>query len=139
VVQQVRVSGSNPGKNSKSFEKKLKNSFFATISHGYYIYKTNQSTTKQKRWMVKVYQHYHEFLVRILRQQGQTYTRTERKRGVREPQRLGMSQGTVNREPKYGGGAHPKYGSCRGLVSLTPRAGISRYPYEVPVVRRRRS
>ena len=45
----------------------------------------------------------------------------------------------MNREPKYGGGAHPKYGSCRGLVSLIPRACISRCPYEVPVVRRRRS
>ena len=50
-----------------------------------------------------------------------------------------MSQGTMNRERKYGGGAHPKYGSCRGLVSPIPRAGISRCPYEVPVVRRRRS
>jgi hypothetical protein len=50
-----------------------------------------------------------------------------------------MSQGTMNREPKYEGGAHPKYGSCRGLVSLIPRACISRCPYEVPVVRRRRS
>ncbi len=36
-----------------------------------------------------------------------------------------MSQGTMNRERKYGGGAHPKYGSCRGLVSPIPRAGIS--------------
>ena len=30
---------------------------------------------------------------------------------VREPQRLGMSQGTMIREPRYGGGAHPKYRS----------------------------
>ncbi len=67
------------------------------------------------------------------------YTRTERGKGVREPQRLGMSQGTMNREPKYGGGTHPKYGSCRGLVSPIPRVGISRCPNEVPVVRRRRS
>ena len=69
-------------------------------------------------------------------QEGEVHKNRER---VREPKRLGMSQGTMNREPKYGGGAHPKYGSCRGLVSLIPRAGISRCPYEVPVVRRRRS
>ncbi len=31
------------------------------------------------------------------------YTRTQRGKEVREPQRLGMSQGTMNREPKYGG------------------------------------
>ncbi len=71
-------------KDSKSFEKKLKNSFFATISHGYYIYKTNHITTKQKRWMVKVYQHYHEYLVRILRQQGTTIRQTQGGRSTRE-------------------------------------------------------
>ncbi len=118
-------------KNSKSFEKKLKNSFFATISHGYYIYKTNHTTTKQKRWMVKVCQHYHEFLVRILRlqepmtrqTQGGRSTREQREgRGVREPKRLGMSQGTTNREPKYGGGVHPKYGSCRGISESNPES-----------------
>ena len=47
-----------------------------------------------------------------------------REQGVRDQQRLGMSQGTMIREPKYGGGAHPKYGSCRGLVSPIPRAGM---------------
>ncbi len=31
---------------------------------------------------------------------------------------------TVNREPKYGGGVHPQYGSCRGFVSLIPRVCI---------------
>jgi hypothetical protein len=31
----------------------LKNSFFAPISHGHYIYKTNHTATEQKRWMVK--------------------------------------------------------------------------------------
>jgi hypothetical protein len=120
--------------------------FFAPISHSYYIYKTSYTFPKQKRWMVKVYQHYHTYLVRNghtkRRKTGKrsdtTRRRTEGGR-VREPQRLGMSQGTMNREPKYGGGAHPKYGSCRGVVSLIPRAFISRCPYEVSVVRRRRS
>ena len=66
--------------------------------------------------------------------------RGEEKRGrVREPQRLGLSQGTMNREPKYWGGAHPKYRSCRRLVSLIPRTCISGCPHEVLVVRRRRS
>ncbi len=27
----------------------------------------------------------------------------------KERRRLGMSQGTMVREPRYGGGAHPKY------------------------------
>ena len=38
--------------------------FFAPISHGYYIYKTSYTFPKQNRWMVKVYQHYHGYLVR---------------------------------------------------------------------------
>ncbi len=38
--------------------------FFAPISHSYYIYKTSYTFPKQKRWMVKVYQHYHTYLVR---------------------------------------------------------------------------
>ena len=116
--------------------------FRSSEPHNYYIDRTSQTFLKQKRWMVKVYQHYHEFLVRIRRKAGKRpegQLHKNRERGVREPQRLGMSQGTMNREPKYGGGAHPKYGSCRGLVSPIPRAGISRCPYEVPVVRRRRS
>ncbi len=50
------------------------------------------------------------------------YTRTERGKGVREPKRLGMSQGTMNRDPKYGGGAHPKYGSCRGISESNPES-----------------
>ena len=57
-------AGFESGKNLKNFEKKWKNSFFAPISHGYYIYKTSYTFPKQKRWMVKVYQHYHTYLVR---------------------------------------------------------------------------
>ena len=37
-----------------------------------------------------------------------------------------MSQGTMIREPKYGGGAHPKYRSCRVLVSQIPRTEVWR-------------
>ena len=37
-----------------------------------------------------------------------------------------MSQDTMIREPKYGGGAHPKYGSCRVLVSQIPRTEVWR-------------
>ncbi len=77
-------------KNSKKFEKKLKNSFFAPISHNYYIYRTSYTFPKQKRWMVKVYQHYHESLVRILRQtrydshdEGEVHENREREGGPR--------------------------------------------------------
>ena len=95
MVQQLRVTGSNP----ESFEKKLKNSFFAPISHSYYIDRPDESYYhSNKRLLVK----------------GESHIKG----------RLGMSQGTMNREPKYGGGAHPKYGSCRGLVSPIPRAGM---------------
>ena len=67
-------------------------------------------------------------------QEGEVHESRERDRGrVREPQRLGMSQGTMIREPKYGGGAHPKYGSCRVLVSQIPITEVwSGCPHEVP-------
>ena len=90
----VAGDGFESWKNSKSFEKKLKNSFFAPISHSYYIYKTSYTFPKQKRWMVKVYQHYHEFLVRILRQARHKIRQTRRGRSTRE-QREG--RGSENR------------------------------------------
>ncbi len=40
-------------KNSKSFEKKLKNSFFATISHSYYIDRPDEFYHSNKRLLVK--------------------------------------------------------------------------------------
>jgi hypothetical protein len=56
-------AGFESGKNFKIFEKNGKIQF-SPISHCYYIYQTSYTFTKQKRSMVKVYQHYHVYLVR---------------------------------------------------------------------------
>ena len=124
----------------------MKNSFFAPIRHIYYIYKTSYTNPclRQKRLMVKVLSTLlclpgskprHRTTKEARHSKKEKYTRAERGTGgrVREPQRLGMSQGTMIREPKYGGGAHPKYGSCRVLVSQIPITEVwSGCPHEVP-------
>ncbi len=46
--------------------------------------------------------------------EGEVHENREREGGPRTGETW-YSQGTMNREPKYGGGALPKYGSCRGL------------------------
>ena len=56
---------------------------------------------------------------------AQSGQKEKEKRGPRKG-RCGMSQGTVIREPRYGGGAHPKYRSCKVLVSLIPRTEVWR-------------
>ncbi len=55
----------------KKFKKRIEKFIFRYNQPRYYVYKTNHITTKKKRWMVKVYQHHHEFLVRFLRPERQ--------------------------------------------------------------------
>ena len=90
----------------------------------------------QKRLMVKVFQHHCVYLVRNpdteRRKAGKRpapkrrSTREQERGEVREQQRLGLSQGTMIWEPRYGGGAHPKYRSCRVLVSQILRTEVWR-------------
>ncbi len=76
---------------------------FAPICHTATIYtgRIIQPLSKIKTLtMVKVFTN-----TRRLQDRIPTTTRTRKGR-------LGMSQGTMIREPEYGGGAHPKYWSC---------------------------
>ena len=59
-------------------------------------------------------------------QKGEVHENRREGGEFREQQRLGLSQGTMIWEPRYGGGAHPKYRSCRVLVSQIPRTEVWR-------------
>ena len=94
----VAGDGFESCKNSKSFEKKLKNSFFAPISHSYYINRPDESYYhSNKRLLVKGESHIRPTGVqtpdteRVSAQSGQ---KEKEKRGPRKG-RCGMSQGTM--------------------------------------------
>ena len=135
---------------------RLSRTYFPLNRHIYYIYNTiSMFHTATNAYWLRVNhtsdlpgfkpQTRKECLQDPLTRKECLHTRAKGERGeekrerVREQQRLGMSQGTMIREPKYGGGAHPKYRSCRGLVSLIPRTCTSGCPHEILVVRRGRS
>jgi hypothetical protein len=111
------------------------------------LYRQDESlyhtVTKQKRSVVKVLstllclpgfetqtQNEERPVRDYILQEGEEHENRERERGrvreqgVRDPQRLGLSQGIMIREQEYGGGAHPKYRSCRVVVSRILRASL---------------